>query len=53
MHAAFEAAGIKNEYEVYDGAQHAFFNDTRESYNEAAATDAWPRTLTWFRENLS
>ena len=53
MHAAFEEAGIENEYEVYDGAQHAFFNDTRESYNEAAAADAWPRTLSWFRENLS
>ncbi|MCB0175429.1 MAG: dienelactone hydrolase family protein [Anaerolineae bacterium] len=53
MHAAFTEAGIKNEYEVYDGAQHAFFNDTRESYNEQAATDAWPRTLAWFHENLS
>ena len=53
MHAAFTEAGIKNEYEVYDGAQHAFFNDTRESYNEQAATNAWPRTLAWFHENLS
>ena len=53
MHAAFTEAGIKNEYEVYDGAPHAFFNDTRESYNEQAATDAWPRTLAWFHENLS
>lgn len=52
MHAAFEEASIKNEYQVYDGAQHAFFNDTRESYNQQAAVDAWPRTLAWFRENL-
>ncbi|MCB0163584.1 MAG: dienelactone hydrolase family protein, partial [Anaerolineae bacterium] len=52
MHAAFEQAGIKNEYHVYEGAQHAFFNDTRESYNEQAATDSWPRTLAWFHENL-
>lgn len=53
MHAAFEEAGIKNEYQVYDGADHAFFNDTRESYSEEASADAWPRTLAWFRENLS
>lgn len=53
MHAAFEQAGIKNEYHVYEGAQHAFFNDTRESYNKQAADDAWPRTLAWFHENLN
>lgn len=52
MHTTFEQAGIKNEYHVYEGAQHAFFNDTRESFNEQAATDAWPRTLAWFHENL-
>jgi carboxymethylenebutenolidase len=52
MHASFDKAGIENEFHVYEGAQHAFFNDTRASYNEAAATDAWPRTLTWFRNHL-
>jgi len=51
MHAGFEAAGIENEFHVYEGAQHAFFNDTRSSYNEEAAVDAWPRTLEWFRSH--
>lgn len=53
MHAAFDTAGIENEFHLYEGAQHAFFNDTRESYNEEAAADAWPRTLAWFRDHLS
>lgn len=52
MHAAFDEAGIENEIQVYEGAPHAFFNDTRDSYNEAAAADAWPRTLDWFRTYL-
>lgn len=52
MHAGFDAAGIENEFHVYEGAQHAFFNDTRPSYNEEAAADAWPRTLAWFRDHV-
>lgn len=53
MHQAFEAAGVKNKFQVYEGAQHAFFNDTRPSYDQKAAADAWPQALAWFRENLS
>jgi carboxymethylenebutenolidase len=52
MHTAFDEAGITNEMHVYEGAPHAFLNDTRASYNEAAAADAWPRTLAWFRAYL-
>ncbi|HMQ50811.1 MAG TPA: dienelactone hydrolase family protein [Anaerolineae bacterium] len=53
MHNVFSETGLKNEFHVYEGAKHAFFNDTRpEAYNAAAATDAWPRALAWFRENL-
>jgi len=53
MHAAFDEAGIENEIRVYEGAQHAFFNDTRaDSYDPEAAADAWPRTLDWFRTHL-
>ncbi|CAN5460380.1 hypothetical protein BH10CHL1_BH10CHL1_50160 [soil metagenome] len=52
MQAALDKAGIKNEFQIYPGAPHAFFNDTQPSYNVAAATDAWPRTLAWFRDNL-
>lgn len=52
MGEALTAAGIENEIIVYEGAEHAFFNDTRPSYNAAAAEDAWPRTLAWFRDHL-
>lgn len=38
---------------IYEGAGHAFFNDTAPSYNAEAAQDAWPRTLDWFRKHLS
>ena len=31
MHAAFDEAGITNEMHVYEGAPHAFLNDTRAS----------------------
>jgi carboxymethylenebutenolidase len=53
MHAAFDEAGIDNEFHVYDGAQHAFFNDTRSSYHPQASADAWPRALQWFRDHFS
>jgi carboxymethylenebutenolidase len=53
MHASFDAAGIENEFHVYEGAQHAFFNDTRASYHEEAAADAWSRTLAWFRDHVA
>ncbi len=52
MEAALNDAGIANEFHIYDGAGHAFFNDTRESYRPEAAEDAWQRTLTWFNEHL-
>ena len=41
------------EYKIYPGAGHAFFNDTGERYNPAAAADAWTRTLNFLRANLS
>lgn len=53
MESALEEAGIENEFHIYEGAGHAFFNDTRQSYNPDAAGDAWPRTLAWFRDHLT
>jgi carboxymethylenebutenolidase len=53
MHAGFAEAQIENEFQIYEGAQHAFFNDTRASYDAEAAADAWPRTLAWFRDHLN
>ena len=41
------------DFHVYPGADHAFFNDSRpDAYDEEAATDAWNRTLEFFREHL-
>jgi carboxymethylenebutenolidase len=37
---------------VYEGAGHAFNNDTRESYHAASAKLAWARTLDWFAKYL-
>ncbi len=37
----------------YAGSQHAFFNDTRpQVYDQAAAEQAWERTLAFFRDRL-
>ena len=52
MHATLAEAGVPNKFQLYDGAQHAFFNDTRASYDAAAAADAWQQTLTWFKTYL-
>lgn len=54
MHAVFDATGVPNEFHLYEGAQHAFFNDTRaSSYAPEVAADAWDRTLGWFRRHLA
>jgi carboxymethylenebutenolidase len=37
---------------IEPGADHPFFNNTRPTYNPAAARDAWPRTLAWFKQYL-
>jgi carboxymethylenebutenolidase len=55
--AAYEEALKKNnvryELYLYEGAQHAFHNDTSAArYNEAAAKLAWSRTLKFFEKYL-
>lgn len=53
MGDALTDADIEHEIHVYEGAQHAFFNDTRESsYDAEAAADAWERALSWFSTHL-
>jgi carboxymethylenebutenolidase len=37
---------------VYEGAAHAFHNDTGANYNAEAACDAWSRTIAWFNKYL-
>lgn len=46
-------AGKEFAYQVYEGAPHAFFNDTRASYHRQAARDAWARVLFFFAQNLA
>ncbi|MBD2259590.1 dienelactone hydrolase family protein [Pseudanabaena sp. FACHB-2040] len=51
--ATVRHAGKPIETHLYSGAGHAFFNDARpEAYNEAAAADAWVRSLDFFHEHL-
>ena len=52
MEGALDEAGIENEMHIYEGAPHAFFNDTAASYRPEAAADAWQRTLDWLRRYL-
>ena len=35
---------------IYQGADHAFHNDTGGRYNPEAARDAWEKTLAWFEQ---
>ena len=37
---------------LYEGAAHSFFNDTRPSYQEAAAMDSWMKSTAWFGKYL-
>jgi carboxymethylenebutenolidase len=53
VEAALQKTGRPYQIKVFDGANHAFFNDTGGSYNEAAATEAWADTLDWFRQHLT
>lgn len=39
----FRQRGHPHHLHIYDGAEHAFFNDTRHSFQAAAAADAWEK----------
>ena len=51
---AIEQAMMENgkiyEKMIYQGADHAFHNDTGGRYHPEAARDAWERTLAWFEQ---
>jgi carboxymethylenebutenolidase len=51
---ALKAAGVDYRLHMYEGAQHAFNNDTNEArYDKAAADLAWSRTIAFFKEKLA
>jgi carboxymethylenebutenolidase len=53
LESQLKELGKEVELHVYDGADHAFFNDTRpEVYDEAASSTAWTRTLEFLRSKL-
>jgi carboxymethylenebutenolidase len=45
---ALTKAGVTHEGHIYPGANHGFHNDTTPRYDEAAAKEAWRRSLEWF-----
>jgi carboxymethylenebutenolidase len=50
---ALKETGIDYQIFIYDGAQHAFNNDSNpERYHEEAARLAWSRTIAFFKEKL-
>lgn len=51
--AALTQAGVVHEGHIYKGANHGFHNDTTPRYDEAAAKEAWQRTLDWFNKYLT
>jgi carboxymethylenebutenolidase len=51
---AMADAGVDFESTVYQGARHAFFNDTNATtYDPDAAADAWERILAFFGSALA
>ena len=51
--AALKAAAVNYQIYIYEGAQHAFNNDTSaERYNKEAAQLAWQRTISFLKQKL-
>jgi carboxymethylenebutenolidase len=51
--AALTAAGLTHELRVFDGVDHAFFNDTGPRYDADAAAQAYQAMLDWFGQHLA
>ena len=49
---ALKKAGVRYTIDVYEGARHAFMNDTGANYDKEAAELAWKRTVAFFKEEL-
>ncbi|WP_340690836.1 dienelactone hydrolase family protein [Hydrogenobacter thermophilus] len=46
--------GVKAQFLIYSGVDHAFFNDTRpEVYNEEYAVDVWGKTVEFMKRHLT
>ena len=52
VRTAMADAGVVFTAKVYEGAKHAFFNDTGSNYDPDAAADAFPLALEFLRKEL-
>jgi carboxymethylenebutenolidase len=52
LEEALAEADKTYEMRVFDGANHAFFNDTGDRFDPEAADEAWSDTLDWFDQYL-
>ncbi len=52
MEASLKQQNKNVQIHIYDGAGHAFANPSGTGYRPAAASDAWQRTVAFFRQNL-
>ena len=53
LEAALQASGKTADIMIFEGADHAFFNDTRaQAYHETHAATCWSRTLAFCREHV-
>jgi carboxymethylenebutenolidase len=52
METAIKATGRSMSVNVYADAGHGFSNSSGQAYNAPAATDAWAKSLAFFRANL-
>jgi carboxymethylenebutenolidase len=50
--AALKEASVDYKIFLYEGAGHAFFNDTSSRYHQEAAKLAWERTIAFFKQKL-
>ena len=53
LRAALGDAPVATDVVRYPDAGHGFHCDARADHDEAAARDAWARTLTWFSDHLA
>ena len=51
--AALQANGVEHEMHMFEGTLHGFHNNSTPRYNEAAAAQAWNRTVGFFRRHLT
>jgi carboxymethylenebutenolidase len=49
---ALEAADVRHEVVEYAGVGHGFLNDRRDTFDAAAAEDAWARISVLFADEL-